>query len=256
MSIWNPWHGCTRLSRACAGCIVFQTDAAYGRNTTLVRKTKTFDLPIKKNRKREYRLMPDDGIVETCCTSDFFHPDADIWRGDAWRMMKERTDLTFSIITKRPERFHIGLPDDWGAGYENVVIACSCESQYTADRRLPTFLKLPIRHKKIVLQPMLQAINLERYLERYREEIEEVTCGGETGAGSRELDYAWIISMNIQCVKYGVPFRFCRTGTYFRRGGKLYTVERADEADQAAKANIDYQPQIADRDFVRRQMLL
>ena len=65
MSIWNPWHGCTRLSRACAGCIVFQTDAAYGRNTTLVRKTKTFDLPIKKNRKREYRLMPKDGIVET-----------------------------------------------------------------------------------------------------------------------------------------------------------------------------------------------
>ena len=149
MSIWNPWHGCTRLSRACAGCIVFQTDAAYGRNTTLVRKTKTFDLPIKKNRKREYRLMPEDGIVETCCTSDFFHPDADIWRGDAWRMMKERTDLTFSIITKRPERFHIGLPDDWGAGYENVVIACSCESQYTADRRLPTFLKLPIRLKGI-----------------------------------------------------------------------------------------------------------
>ena len=144
--------------------------------------------------------------------------------------MKERTDLTFSIITKRPERFHINLPDDWGAGYENIVIACSW-----------VFLKLPIRHKKIVLQPMLQAINLERYLERYREEIEEVACGGETGAGARELDYAWIISMNIQCVKYGVPFRFCRTGTYFRRGGKLYTVERADEADQAAKANIDYQ---------------
>ena len=134
MSVWNPWHGCTRLSSGCAGCVVFQVDAAHGRNTAIVRRTKAFDLPLKKNRNKEYRLSPVDGLVETCCTSDFFHPDADAWRPEAWRIIRARQDLDFFIITRRPERFYVGLPDDWGDGYENVIIGCSCENQYTCVR--------------------------------------------------------------------------------------------------------------------------
>ena len=76
---------------------------------------------------------------------------------------------------------------------------------------------------------MLQEINIERYLEKYSAEIEEVTCGGETGEDARELDYAWVIGMHLQCVKYDVPFRFRRTGTHFRRGGKLYTIEKEEQ---------------------------
>ena len=167
MSVWNPWHGCTRLSSGCKGCVVFRVDAAHGRNTELVRKTRAFDLPVRKDRNREYKLHPDDGVVETCCTSDFFHPDADPWRKEVWEMMKARPDLTFFITTKRPERFHVSLPEDWGRGYGNVIIGCSCESRYTADRRLPVFLNLPVCHKRIVLEPMLQAINIERYLKKH-----------------------------------------------------------------------------------------
>ena len=240
MSVWNPWHGCTRLSSGCKGCVVFRVDAAHGRNTELVRKTRAFDLPVRKDRNREYKLHPDDGLVETCCTSDFFHPDADPWRKEAWEMMKARPDLTFFITTKRPERFLVSLPEDWGRGYGNVVIGCSCESQYTADRRLPVFLRLPVCHKRIVLEPMLQAINIERYLEKYSAEIEEVSCGGETGEDARELDYAWVIGMHLQCVKYDVPFRFRGTGTHFRRGGKLFTIEKEEQELQAARANINY----------------
>ena len=219
MSVWNPWHGCTRLSSGCKGCVVFRVDAAHGRNTELVRKTRAFDLPVRKDRNREYKLQPEDGLVETCCMSDFFHPDADPWREEAWKMMKARPDLTFFITTKRPERFHVSLPEDWGCGYENVVIGCSCESQYTADRRL---------------------LNIERYLKKHSAEIEEVSCGGETGEDARELDYAWVIGMHLQCVKYDVPFRFRRTGTHFRRGGKLYTIEKEEQELQAVKANINY----------------
>ena len=71
-------------------------------------------------------------------------------------------------------------------------------------------------------------------------EIEEVTCGGETGEDARELDYAWVIEMHLQCVKYDVPFRFRRTGTHFRRGGKLFTIEKEEQELQAAMANINY----------------
>ena len=46
--------------------------------------------------------------------------------------------------------------------------------------------------------------------------------------------------MHLQCVKYNVAFRFRRTGTYFLRGGKLFTIEKEEQELQAARANINY----------------
>ena len=44
--------------------------------------------------------------------SDFFIGEADPWREEAWRMIRERTDLHFFIVTKRIDRFTVGLPGD------------------------------------------------------------------------------------------------------------------------------------------------
>ena len=134
------------------------------------------------------------------------------------------------------------MPADWNDGYENVTISCTCENQYMADKRLPVFLELPIRHKEIIHEPMLEAINIEKYLEKYGNGIECVSCGGESGDDARVMDYAWVLQTHIQCVKYGVPFSFHQTGTHFRRGGRIYTVPRKDQELQAKKARIDYQP--------------
>ena len=157
-------------------------------------------------------------------------------------MMRERSDCSFYFITKRPERIAGNLPEDWGEGYENVEICCTCENQRMADKRLPVFLELPIRHKEIIHEPMLGPINIEKYLERYGPQIEGVSCGGESGDDARILDYAWVLETHIQCVKYGVPFRFSRTGTHFRRGGKLYTIAKEKQMLQAEIAKIDFKP--------------
>ena len=66
-------------------------------------------------------------------TSDFFLEEADEWRPAAWSMIRERADLHFVIITKRIHRFLVGLPADWGEGYEHVTICCTCENQKMAD---------------------------------------------------------------------------------------------------------------------------
>ena len=242
MPIWNPWHGCTKISPGCSKCYVYRRDAMYGKDTSVVAKTSAFSLPIRKNRQKQYKLLPEDGVVYTCFTSDFFHPDADAWRPEAWAMMKERSDLQFYFITKRPNRFYEGLPEDWGEGYDNVTICCTCENQYMADRRLPVFLELPIRHKEIIHEPMLGPINIEPYLEKYGSGIEGVSCGGESGDDARVLDYAWVLETHIQCVKYGVPFSFHQTGYHFKKGERLYTIPRKDQHDQAKKAGLDYVP--------------
>ena len=156
--------------------------------------------------------------------------------------MSTRADLDFFFVTKRPERFHVNLPEDWGKGYPNVHICCTCENQYMADKRLPIFLELPIRHKSIIHEPMLGPINIERFLEKYGKEIDQVVCGGESGDEARLCDYAWIMDTMCQCVKYEVPFHFKQTGANFKRGEQIYHIPRKDQQIQAAKAKIDYMP--------------
>lgn len=80
-----------------------------------------------KNAKGEYHIKPGK-IVATCFATDFFLPEADEWRKEAWAMIKERSDLDFLILTKRIDRFLESLPSDWGDGYDNVNIGCTVEN--------------------------------------------------------------------------------------------------------------------------------
>ncbi len=242
MATWNPWHGYTKVGTECSRCYVYRRDAEFGKDASIVKKTASFDLPIKRNRKKQYKLQPDGDYVYTCFTSDFFHPAADEWRVDAWAMMRERADLQFYFITKRPERFYVSLPDDWGDGYENVHICCTCGTQKMANLRLPIFLELPIRHKEIIHEPMLEAINIRPWLKEYRSEIEMVSCGGESGDDARVCDFGWVLNTMNQCVEYDVSFHFHQTGYNFRRGGRVYHIPRREQHVQAAKAGVDYSP--------------
>lgn len=240
MSEWNPWHGCTKISDGCRNCYVYRRDEEFGRDPATVRKTATFDLPMRRRAGGTYVLSPSGGTVYTCFTSDFFHPDADEWRAEAWEFMRVRSDLKFFFVTKRPDRFWASLPDWWGDGLENVYICCTCENQEMADQRLPVFLELPIVHPSIICEPMLEKINLTPYLEEHGHRIEQVTCGGESGAHARIFSYDWALDLRDQCVKYDVNFRFKQTGSAFEKSGKLYLIKRREQVLQASKAGIDF----------------
>lgn len=68
--------------------------------------------------------------------------------------------LQFLFFTKRIERLDRCLPPDWGDGYDNVTVGCTVENQDRADRRLPLFMTLPLRHRLIIVAPMLERIDL------------------------------------------------------------------------------------------------
>ena len=174
-------------------------------------------------------------------TSDFFIEEADEWRPEIWAMIKERRDLDFIIITKRIDRFQKCIPRDWGDGYENVMVQCTCENQAMADYRMPILLESPIRHKSVIHEPMLEAVEIGRWLASGQ--IERVVCGGESGPGARICDYDWILHTREQCMQYKVPFYFKQTGALFRKDGKVYRVDRKYQMEQAGKANINYMPE-------------
>ncbi len=232
---WNPWHGCNKISPGCLNCYVYRRDKEFDKDSTIVSKNSTFDLPIKKNKKGQYKI-PSGSKIATCFTSDFLLDKADEWRIEAWKMIKERNDCDFLFITKRIDRFEINLPDDWNDGYDNVLICCTVENQKMADYRLPIFKKAKIKHKMIVCEPLLENIDLEKYLDS---SIEGVLVGGESGIDARICDYEWILNIRNQCLRKKVNFTFRQTGAKLKKDGKVYFIKRKDQFKQVKLANID-----------------
>lgn len=239
---WNLWHGCTKVSPGCQHCYVYRRDMMHGKDTAIVQKTSSFNLPVRRNRagefKGQYKYGP-GSVFYTCFTSDFFHPDADAWRPEAWEMMRIRSDCRFYMITKRPERILRCLPEDWGTGYENVEISCTCENQKMADLRLPVFLEIPMRHRSIVHEPLLGPTDIRNYLAVYHDRIDSVSVGGESGPEARICDYAWVLDIRQQCMEYKILFHYHQTGARLLKDGKLYDIPRKYHHSQARKAGID-----------------
>ena len=237
MTIWNPWHGCHKISPGCLNCYMYRRDAEFDKDSSIVTKTSSFKLPVQKTKDGTYKVQ-NDSYVYTCMTSDFFVEEADKWRDEAWDFIKFRSDLDFFIITKRIDRFMDNIPFDWGDGYDNVTVCSTCENQAMADYRLPIMLELPIKHMQVIHEPMLESIDISKYLAMGK--IESVTCGGESGYNARICDYDWILNTREQCLKYKVPFHFKQTGANFRKNGKVYHIPRKYQHSQAKKACIDY----------------
>ena len=214
---------------------MYRRDSQYGKDSSVIRKTNDFDLPVKRNRAGEYKISGYE-TVYTCFTSDFFLDEADEWRVEAWQMIRTRSDLHFFIITKRIHRFQVNLPEDWGDGYDHVTVCCTVENQSRADFRLPIFLAAPIQHKSIICEPLLESIDLSAYLSPA---IEGVIVGGESGYNARICSYDWVLNIREQCRDKGVAFQFKQTGARFEKDGRLYNIDRKLQELQAHKAGID-----------------
>lgn len=235
--MWNPWHGCHKLSAGCMHCYVYRGDSKRGIDSRIVSKTKNFDLPVQRKRNGEFKI-DSDSLLYTCFTSDFFVDDADGWRAEAWEMIGQRSDLRFMIITKRIDRLQVLLPDDWGEGYDHVTICCTIENQDRADYRLPIYKAAPIKHKIIICEPLLERIDLRPY--NIGEWAEQVVVGGESGYDARPCNFDWVMELHDLCVEQNVAFWFKQTGAKFIKDGKLFSINRKFQHSQARKAAINY----------------
>jgi len=230
---WNPWHGCHKCSDGCKNCFVFFLDKKRDRDASIVTKSKTnFLLPIRNSRDGTYKVASGTE-VGVCFTSDFFIEEADAWREDAWQIIKSRTDLSFLICTKRIDRFEKCIPSDWGDGYDNVKIAVTAENQKMADRRLPILLNIKAKCKYVFVAPILEAVDLSKYLSS--KTINGVFVGGESYENARPCNFEWVKHIKETCQNYGVFFDFHQTGSNFVMNGKVYKIKHRDEYSQAKK---------------------
>lgn len=137
---------------------------------------------------------------------------------------KRTLRLKFYFFHKENRKILQCIPSNWNTGYENVTVGCTIENQENADFRLSIFDKLPIKHKNIICQPLIEDINIEEYLNN----VELVVVGGESDRNARPLNYNWVLSIREQCIAKGVHFQFRQCGTYFIKDGKKYTLNVRD----------------------------
>ena len=134
---WNPWHGCRKISEGCRHCYVYRQDERHDKDSSEVRKTSAFNLPVRRSRDGRFKV-PAGEMVYTCFTSDFLVEEADTWRAEAWEMIRTRSDLRFFFITKRIDRLMQVLPPDIeevSAGGESGSDARPCDFDWVLSIR-------------------------------------------------------------------------------------------------------------------------
>ena len=238
--IWNPWHGCRKCSEGCQNCYMFFLDAMRGKDGGDIYRTKAgFRYPLSRDRSGQYKVKSGE-MIRVCMTSDFFLPEADPWRDEAWEIMAQRPDVKFFLLTKRPERVADCLPPDWGDGWEHIMLNVTAENQRRADERIPMLLSLPFRHKGVMCAPFVGSVTMRDYLASGQ--IEQVLCEGENYGGTRPCHYEWVKTLHDECQEANVTFVFLGTGRRFVKDGKLYKIEESRiQTRQAHRSGLSFQ---------------
>jgi len=212
--VYNGVTGCTNISPGCKNC--YAKKMAYR-----LRGRCGYDMinpfkPTLHMDKIEKLSDLDDGPPKRIFVSsmgDLFHdavPDEWIDRvlGAARNSRpNELTKHTFMVLTKRPERMQKWCVRNTTRGflpYPNFWIGVTAENQEMADRRIPVLKGIPAAVRWVSVEPMLEAVDLERWLADGT--LDWVVVGPETGTGKRPCENGWIWNLYHQCHKYKVPF--------------------------------------------------
>lgn len=265
-STWNPWRGCLKVSEGCANCYaetlskrnpkVLGTWGPEATGTRVVAADRAWNEPFtwdnKARTRRPWRVF---------CASladvfeDWRGPMADVagytlyaaaeghWtreptsrpvtmadvRTQAFRVMESTLNLTWLVLTKRPQNILRMVPGSWREKWPaHVWIGTTTENQARADERIPELLKVPAAVRWLSVEPQIGPVDLGRWvfdrdaairravngpmaLNRDQADaviahpgIHWVITGGESGAGARPFRTAWARDLMHQCRAAGV----------------------------------------------------
>jgi protein gp37 len=210
---FNPWIGCTRVSPACDNCYAaamshrrkwarFEPRAPRRRTTAA-----NWQQPLRWDRKAQ--AAGRRAKVFGPSLADPF--DAEVspeWREDYLRLIEATPHLDWILLTKRPlvaRKFFAGrrVPD-------NLWPGITAENQAMLDLRAPHLLAIEAKVRVVSAEPLLEALDLGRYLP----DLGWVIAGGESGPRARPSNPDWFRSLRAQCSAAGVPLFFKQWGEH------------------------------------------
>jgi protein gp37 len=137
------------------------------------------------------------------------HPDIIREVAKLWPLIRATPWLDWQLLTKRPERYPIILPSDWGDGYPNVWLGTSIENNGYIERA--DFLRaVPATVRFISYEPALGPLD-----ELDLTGIDWLIYGGESGPGWRPEDKQWARDIRARCESGSTAF-FHKQSAAFR----------------------------------------
>lgn len=221
---WNIARGCTKVNEDCKYCYMYRDSMLGTRyNPKAVERTKTvFNLPL---------TLKTPSRIFTSSLTDFFHPEIDSYRAEAWDIIRRCPQHTFQILTKRPDRINFCLPDDWGSeGWKNVWLGVSIGSMENIPLAAQ-LLDVPSQKYFLSLEPLCSEIDLRREMLIHHEwhirrtisrYFDWVIVGGESGNDRGKYRYRpckmeWIEKILQQCKQNNTPVFVKQLGTHLAK---------------------------------------
>lgn len=232
--------GCEKVSEACAHCYAESLDARYkwggqtnwGKDASrYLRIDKAMAECLRLNRKARLDGRNDRVFVNSLSDTFESREDLDQARHDLFGTIEQCKNLTFLLLTKRPENITRMAPEHWRGGWpDNVIPMTTVENQKSADLRIPHLLKVPAKRRGLSCEPLLGPVDLGvatpcgYYCEQPTHEsdgrhidhqffvpgiqggIHWVIAGSESGFKRRTMETAWALSLKDQCAAAGVSF--------------------------------------------------
>ncbi len=212
-STWNPVTGCSKVSPGCKHCYAERMakrlqamgQPNYARGFKVTLHEQALELPLKWTKTR---------TVFVNSMSDLFHEEVDeVFIQKVFAVMRRAHWHHYQLLTKRSERL-LRLdgqlqwqPQIWmGVSVENM------DYTYRIDHLRGTHA-----HTKFLsLEPLLGPLS-----DLDLTGIDWVIVGGESGPGSRPMQYRWVTDIRDQCRAARIPFFFKQWGgAQKRRAGR------------------------------------
>ena len=250
-STFNPWMGCTKVSPGCDHCYAEQR---MDRRLHLVqwgagmprRRTgpASWSEPLRWQRQAAEFKATHGRRRRVFCASlaDWLDNEVPIaWLVDLLELVRSTPDLDWLLLTKRIGNWApriseaIGYLDEqtpaayplplraWLAQWldgddapHNVWLGATVVNYTEYIRDVYKLLHVPAVVRFLSVEPMLGPISTTPTTLR---RLDWVICGGESGAGARQLKPGWVQSLRYQCEAAGVPFFFKQWGGVTPKAG-------------------------------------
>jgi protein gp37 len=210
---WNPVTGCSKVSPGCAHCYAETLSLRFGwsrgpwtpenASENVVLHPERLDQPLRWRLPRR---------VFVNSMSDLFHelvPDEYI--GQVFARMAMADWHQYQTLTKRPERMRAVVNGLYGhasvqESLPNVWLGVSIENDRWV-ARADLLRETPAAVRFISAEPLLgplPSLDLTG--------IDWLIVGGESGAGARPVDAAWVRELRDRALNAGVAFFFKQWG--------------------------------------------
>lgn len=230
---WNPVRGCTKISPGCAHCYA-ETFAERFRGVPGHPYEQGFDLRLVRGKLADPLRWPSAKMVFVNSMSDLFHEDVpDEYIVAVVRMMELADWHTYQVLTKRSERMRDMLRTTLRgvAGLPHVWWGVSVEDRRHGLPRIDHLREAPVRMRFLSVEPLLEDLEPVDLAG-----IAWVIVGGESGAGARPMEPAWVEGLRDHCGRANIPFFFKQWGGVRKgRAGRVLDGRTHDQTPLVTK---------------------